>query len=218
VFEACGGPDPIAMGFPTVIIGDSGGGAGGAGGGSAGAAGAGGAGAAGAAGAGAGAGAAAGAAAAKAAAEAETIAKAIAKIENSTFGKTDEGKKVVAKLKELQKAGKIKFKKLPDTTRGDWGSGEIGVNDKYAADVDATASELVHEATHAVNEDDFPASKTKLTIDEEMRTNTNQLEFYKEQKADGYNDPELDRRLAEQKKGKLRDDVRNRYPGTPEHL
>jgi uncharacterized Zn-binding protein involved in type VI secretion len=29
VFEACGGPDPIAMGFPTVMIGDSGGGAGG---------------------------------------------------------------------------------------------------------------------------------------------------------------------------------------------
>lgn len=34
VFEACGGPDPIAMGCPTVIIGDAGGGgAGGAGGG-----------------------------------------------------------------------------------------------------------------------------------------------------------------------------------------
>lgn len=33
VFEACGGPDPIAMGCPTVIIGDAGGGgAGGAGG------------------------------------------------------------------------------------------------------------------------------------------------------------------------------------------
>ena len=33
VFEACGGPDPIAMGCPTVIIGDSGSGGGGGGGG-----------------------------------------------------------------------------------------------------------------------------------------------------------------------------------------
>ena len=37
VFEACGGPDPIALGFPTVLIGDSSGGGAGAGGGGAGA-------------------------------------------------------------------------------------------------------------------------------------------------------------------------------------
>ena len=39
IFEACGGQDPIAMGFPTVMIGDTGGGGGGGAGGAGGGAG-----------------------------------------------------------------------------------------------------------------------------------------------------------------------------------
>jgi uncharacterized Zn-binding protein involved in type VI secretion len=148
----------------------------------------------------------------------DTVEEAIVKIEKSKFGKTDEGKKVTKKLRELQKDGKIEFQKLPDKTRGNWGDGKIGVNDKYAGDVDATASELVHEGSHAVNEDELPASKTKATIDEEMRTNKNQVDFYKEQKADGFRDPALDRRLKADEDGKLRDDVKRRYPALPEHL
>jgi len=148
----------------------------------------------------------------------DTVEEAIVKIEKSKFGQTDEGKKVTKKLRQLQKDGKIEFKKLPDKTRGDWGDGKIGVNNKYAGDVDATASELVHEGSHAVNEDEFPASKTKATIDEEMRTNKNQVDFYKEQKADGFRDPALDRRLKADEDGKLRDDVKRRYPDLPEHL
>jgi len=66
--------------------------------------------------------------------------------------------------------------------------------------VDATASELVNEATHAAYEEDHPASKTKLTIDEEMTTNVNQLKFCEEQRKEGFRDADLDLRLKAQKK------------------
>jgi len=147
-----------------------------------------------------------------------TVDKAIEKIEKSEFGKTEEGKKVVKKLKQLKKDGKIEYGKMKDSTRGEWDGSKVIVNDKYKNDVDATASELVHEATHGLNEDEFPASKTKITIDEEMRTNKNQLDLYEEQRKDGFRDPELERRRRARKNGKLRDDVRSRYPGTPESL
>jgi hypothetical protein len=154
----------------------------------------------------------------KAGSDDETINEAIEKVKESDFAKTEEGKKVVKKLEDLKKEDKIKFKKLEDTTRGEWSDGEIAVNDSYNKDPETTASELVHEATHAVNEDDFPESKTKSTIDEEMRTNTNQLTFYKEQKEREFTDPELDRRQELSDKGKLRDDIKDRYPGLSEHL
>lgn len=214
----------IVTGLPTVLIGDGGagggGGGGGAGGGGGGGAGGGGAGAPGAsvsspqptAGAAAGA----GAAAAPPTPE-QNIAAAIDKIKASDFAKTDEGKKVVAKIDDLQKAGKIGFGAGPGT-RGDWTGDKIRVGDDYKNNVDAIASELVHEATHAVNEDEFPESKKKLTIDEEMRTNTNQLDFYEEQRKGGFRDPELEDRRDDRSKGKLRDNVRSRYPGAPEHL
>lgn len=142
---------------------------------------------------------------------------AIAIIEKSEWAKTEEGKKVLAKVKQLDKDGKIVFSDLGDNTRGAWSDGKIKLR-KDSTDPDLMASELVHEATHAVNEDELPRSKTKLTIDEEMRTNTNQLDLYKEQKKNGWNDPELDRRQRKREKGRLRDDVRKRYPGTPEQL
>lgn len=92
------------------------------------------------------------------------------------------------------------------------------VNANFSADIDATASELVHEATHALHEDEYPASKRKITIDEEMRTNQNQLALYEDQRKGGFRDPELEQRRNDQANGKLRDNVRRRYPGTPEHL
>src|SRR5277367_116796 len=139
-------------------------------------------------------------------------------VSNSAFAKTTEGKNVLKKIKELKKAGKIEFKRLDGNTRGKWSGGEIVINSKYKKNRNAIASELVHEATHALNEDDFPASKTKLTIDEEMRTNTNQLDLYQEQRKSGYRDPELERRRKARKDGTLRDDVRGRYPGSAESL
>ena len=126
---------------------------------------------------------------------------------------------MIKKLEDLDKAGKIGYEKQSNPRiRGSWGGGKISVNDVYKGDTDATASELVHEATHAVNEDEFPASKTKITIDEELRTNQNQVAFYKEQRKEGYRDSDLERRLDAREKGTLRDDVRSRYPGVPESL
>jgi uncharacterized Zn-binding protein involved in type VI secretion len=148
----------------------------------------------------------------------KTPKSAIQIIADSAFAKTDEGKKVLNKIKELKKAGKIKFRKLDGATRGQWEGGQITVNSLFKRNRDAIASELVHEATHALNEDEFPASKTKLTIDEEMRTNTNQLDLYEEQHENGYRDPELDRRQKAREDGTLRDDVRGRYPNSAESL
>lgn len=144
--------------------------------------------------------------------------EAIQKIKDSDFGKTEEGKKVVTKIEDLEKNGKIGFKSLGSDTRGEWNGKEIVVNKSYEGDADAIASELVHEATHALHEDEFPGSKSKVTIDEEMRTNENQLALYESQRKDGFRDPELERRRKANADGKLRDDVRSRYPGTPEHL
>jgi uncharacterized Zn-binding protein involved in type VI secretion len=209
IIEAVGPPDKIALGLQTVIIGNvpnTAAGGGGGGGGGAAAAKSDGAGAAGG-----------GAAPDPEKAKAKTIADAIAKIEASDFAKTDAGKKVVAKIKQLNKDGKISFAPMAGS-RGTWGGGKISVADGYSGDVDSTASELVHEATHAVYEDDFPASKTKLTIDEEMTTNVNQLDFYEEQRRGGFRDPELEDRRTDRNNGKLRDNVRSRYPGAPEHL
>jgi hypothetical protein len=147
----------------------------------------------------------------------ETVDKAIKLIEGSDFAKTGEGKKVLKKIKELDKAGKIEFQKMKGS-RGKWDGKKVLVSDAYGKDPEATASELVHEATHALNEDELPKSKKKLTIDEEMRTNENQLDLYEEQRKRGYRDPELENRRKDRKKGKLRENVRRRYPGTPEHL
>ena len=148
----------------------------------------------------------------------EHKAEAIKKIKDSDFGKTDEGKKVIKKIDDLDKDGKIVSKSLAKNVRGAWSGGEIQVGETFSNDSDAVASELVHEATHAVNEDDFPESKKKLTIDEEMRTNTNQLDFYEEQRKTGYRDPELEKRRDDRAAGKLRENVQKRYPGAPEHL
>lgn len=183
----------IVMGCPTVMIGDVGmGGAGGA--------------------------AAAAGAAGQPEAEKDPIDEAIEKIKNSEFGKTEEGKKVLKKIEDLRKDDKIEFKSYGDDgTRGEWGDGKISVSDQ-SKDPDFVASELVHEATHALNEDENPAAKAKNTIDEEMRTNNNQLDLYQQQRESGFRDAELERRNGLRDAGTLRDDVRTRYPGVDEHL
>jgi len=149
---------------------------------------------------------------------ADPIDQAIEIVGKSKFAKTEEGKKVLKKIKELRKNGKIVRKKLGKNTLGQWNGSEIEVPDDATDPEFIASSVLVHEATHALNEDEIPASKTKFTIDEEMRTNTNELDLYEEQRARGYRSAELERRRKARKDGKLRDDVRKRYPGLAEHL
>ncbi|MDR2093417.1 MAG: type VI secretion system tip protein VgrG [Azoarcus sp.] len=145
--------------------------------------------------------------------------RAIDNIKNSRFGQTAEGVKVVAKIEELDNAGKIKSETLDFDVRGSFRlqDGAITVNSSYASDPDVIASELVHEATHAVHREGLPASTTN-TVDEEVRTNENQLDFYEEQRAGSFKDLELERRRTARAAGKLRDNVRSRYPDIPEHL
>ncbi|OQW91963.1 MAG: hypothetical protein BWK78_03110, partial [Thiotrichaceae bacterium IS1] len=143
------------------------------------------------------------------------VQRAIEKAKDSKFAKTPEGKKVITKVEDLNKAGNVELKSLAKGIRGKWGSGKITVNGSYENDPDAIASELVHEATHAINEDEFP--NQQYCIDEEVRTNTNQLDLYEEQRSCGFRDPELERRRKARQSGKLRDDVRSRYNQLPEH-
>jgi hypothetical protein len=151
----------------------------------------------------------------------DAVSTAIDMIKASDFGKTPEGQKVIAKLDALNAAGKIQF--LPVLSnpnyRGEWDDAVgITVHANYGSDPNVVASELVHEATHAVHEDEFPLSKLKLTIDEEVRTNINQLDFYEEQRQSGFRDPDLEIRRADRAAGALRTSLRRRYPGAPEHL
>jgi hypothetical protein len=151
----------------------------------------------------------------------DAASTAIDMIKASAFGKSPEGQKVIAKLDALAAAGKIRF--LPvlsnPSYRGEWDdSVGITVHSNYSSDPNVVASELVHEATHAVHEDEFPASKLKLTIDEEVRANINQLDFYEEQRNSGFRDPDLEIRRADRAAGALRTTLRKRYPGAPEHL
>jgi len=151
----------------------------------------------------------------------DAVSTAIEMIKASDFGKSPEGHKVLAELKALDAAGKIHFLSVLSnaSNRGEWdGAAGITVHSNYSSDPNIVASELVHEATHAVYEDEFPASQSKLTIDEEVRTNINQLDFYEEQRKSGFRDPDLEIRRADRAAGNLRTNVRNRYPGVPEHL
>lgn len=146
----------------------------------------------------------------------EALDEAMNLIRTSEFGKTEEGKKVLAKLEAMKRNGDIRFKHFDGGIRGEYGSGGVSVNEKYNRDPDAIASELVHEATHGIESDNhiFPHGNT---IDEEMHTNNNQLDIYEEQRDEGFRDPELERRRTARNNGTLRDDIRSRYPGSPEH-
>jgi type VI secretion system secreted protein VgrG len=147
----------------------------------------------------------------------EQIDRALDLIKKSAFAKTAKGQKVLAKLTTLQKAGKLVFAALPKRARGAWDGEKASVNQGLRGNTNATASELVHEGGHAVDDDDFPDSKGETTIDGEMRTDTDQLALYEEQRTTGYRDEGLERRRTANANGKLRDDVRRRYPDTAEH-
>jgi hypothetical protein len=141
---------------------------------------------------------------------------ALGLIGNSNFAKTAEGQKVLLKSLTLDRTGNIDIKDLGGGIRGQWGSGKITVDDQFAGSAAGIATEIVHEATHAVDDNDYPGKV--YSIDEEMRTNTNQIAFYKEvNKSEGYTDAEMDRRINNPVGGSLRSDIRDRYPTLPEH-
>lgn len=158
----------------------------------------------------------------------ETLNRAMNHIRTSEFAKTEEGKKVLAKLEEFHKNGRIRFQKLGPGLGGGFGakegplplltgdaSDEISVSEAYARDPDSTASELVHEGTHGAAAEEVGAHPN--TIDEEMRTNSNQLDFYDEQRQAGHSDEALDAREDWRKRGVLREQLPAFYPDAEEH-
>jgi uncharacterized Zn-binding protein involved in type VI secretion len=147
--------------------------------------------------------------------DAECMEDALNLIRASDWAKTEEGKKVLALLEQMQKDGKLQYNRFGDDTRGAYKDGKVFVSDGYNRDPDGTASELVHEGTHAVADNEsMNPFRNKNSVDEEVRTNTNQNDFYSEQR-DTWQSDELDDRRDIIGDGSnlsdLRKDIHDRY-------
>jgi hypothetical protein len=153
-----------------------------------------------------------------------TIDNAIAQIKNSKFGKTKEGKYVVDKAERLHKAGKIVIADTTDANGdknyGKWGynTGVLTVDTTRAGHVNDIASEIVHEVTHGLLSVEYARTNRKPdvnSIDQEALTNGYQLQLYREQRK-YRKDKILEGRLKASNKGKLRKEIRSRYPKASE--
>lgn len=150
--------------------------------------------------------------------DAETIAQAMFRVKTSRFAQTDEGRRLVDKLEDVYGANNVVYVD-DDTIRGRWAQGgvlQVNGNNGRNRDPEFTASELVHEGTHGLDREEHGHEGRSNSIDEEVRTNNNQLDFYEEQQERGYNDPTLNNRAEERNNNNLRGDLRDRYPDAPE--
>jgi hypothetical protein len=106
----------------------------------------------------------------------------------SASSQTAEGKRILAKLRELHAAKEIAFEDFsgqPEHLKGVHGmaregskaaeGSDIALNDDYAGDVVDTLTTLVHEAVHHLYDEG--------TLDEEMRTRNAEIDFYTELQA-----------------------------------
>ncbi len=155
-----------------------------------------------------------------------TVENAITQIKKSKFGKTKSGKFVIDKIVRLRKAGKIVIADTTDASgnrlRGKWdyATGILTIDTKMAGHVNDIASELIHEAAHALLSAQYVRTGRKPdgnSIEQETLTNGYQLQLYREQrKYRKDKDFELERRLKESNKGMLRQNIRTRYVTAPE--
>lgn len=105
--------------------------------------------------------------------EADAAARAmfdydITLIQQSSIGKTTQGKEIVALLKTFNKAGRIKYAALEE--RGAWDGTDILVNANYLGKVFVTTCELAHEGSHALWRKKNPTKvMTQIEIDSEER-------------------------------------------------
>src|SRR5207237_248020 len=89
-------------------------------------------------------------------ADGDTLALAILRLKASAFGQTAEGKRVLARLEEMQAAGKLDFGPL-NGQQGRYvyegeGKGTLRIHGDYRDDVEGTARLLAHEGTHALDD------------------------------------------------------------------
>ncbi len=109
---------------------------------------------------------------------------AIHRIEISEFGRTEEGKRVIQRLKTLQSDGRIHFGPRPHAEPSDYTSPPptIHITDEYRSEkydsLDSTARLLVHEGTHAANDPEVDKAHAKPTdMDDEIAAWDNESEF-----------------------------------------
>ena len=148
-----------------------------------------------------------------------TIENALAQIRVSKFGRTQAGQYVIEKIERLHKSGKVKIADLGGARGKRTSAGEIFVDFSMAKDVNWLASELVHEATHDLLSDEYRRTKREPngnSIEQELLTNGYQLQLYREQRKYGRPDRELEERLSASNTGKLRTNIRKRYPTAPD--
>ena len=102
----------------------------------------------------------------------ELLMLAIWRIRNSDYGRTEQGQKTIALLEEKLKDGTLRFGHLDPKYDGEFKNGIITVNDdRPAEDVDHLAKTLVHEGTHAQNNNlEIPAHEQENKFYEEQRT------------------------------------------------
>jgi hypothetical protein len=123
----------------------------------------------------------------------EWIALAILRIKLSQFGQTDEGKAIVAQLEKMQADGKIDFatpEKPNDAAQYDPTNRSIKVDPSERGNVDATASDLTHEGTHAYDDRNRPDSTEppdpNKHPENEYHARDNEQALYEEQRNQGY--------------------------------
>lgn len=114
------------------------------------------------------------------------VAEAIEKIRQSTFGQGEEGRRVLANLPT------IAFAPMKAPARTAWAPGTLTISERLKENVDAIASEIVHGALLAGRAG--PSGDAR-------RGRLRQLEFYEEQRALGFRDPELEQRRRDRETG-----------------
>ena len=146
----------------------------------------------------------------------ETMMQAMFRIRTSQFAQTPYGQRVVDRLNGLQCDGRLNHGNLPSHVNGTWSNSDhdITINDSHNRQVDETATILVHEGTHAVEYDDYGYSRS---IDEEVHCFENQLDFYEEQRNQGYMNGDNELLRTERSNGTLRNEIQNRYSGLPQN-
>jgi uncharacterized Zn-binding protein involved in type VI secretion len=126
----------------------------------------------------------------------EWIALSILRIKLSQFGQTETGKAIVAQLEKMQAEGKISFGPTHnDDAQYDGADRSITVSDNDRGNVDATASDLTHEGTHAYDDRNRPDGTVPPSShdnpEREYPAFDNESELYKEQSSQGYYNQDL---------------------------
>ncbi len=150
----------------------------------------------------------------------DAVVKGISLINKSDFAKTTEGQKTLLKAMVLESTDRIKISdKLPAKTNGQWDNdqGIIFVNKNITKSDELVALSIAHEATHAVDNGEYPVQVPNL--DSEMRSFKaenavyNQLSRPVKEGGTGFKDVQYEARTGWEKRGDavLREAIRIGY-------